>query len=88
MLSLLVQTLGTCCQTIQQSQAMFHQVHTPRQEQDASSTLDGDQECERKEKRTLFSGSMFSGNPGQGTPKFAQGQGSARGGKVQILTKT
>ena len=29
------------------SQAMFHQVHTPRQQQDTSSKLDGDQKCER-----------------------------------------
>ena len=60
------------------SQAMFHRVHTPRHEQDTSSKLDGDQDCERNAKRTTFSGSVFPGCHGQGTPKFAQDQGSAR----------
>ena len=60
------------------SPAVFHQVHTPRQEQDTSSKLDGDQDCERNEKRTTFSGPVFSRSHGQGTPKFALDQGSAR----------
>ena len=49
-------------------QAMFHQVHTPRQEQDTSPKLDGDQDFERNTKRTAFPGSVFSGCHGQGTP--------------------
>ena len=36
------------------SQAMLHQVDTPRQEQDTSSKPDGDQECERNAKRTTL----------------------------------
>ena len=43
------------------SQAIFHQVHTPRQELSTSSKLDGDQNGERNATRTLFSGSVFSG---------------------------
>ena len=57
--------------------SLFHQVHTPRQEQDTSK-LDGDQDCERNAKRTAFPGSVFSGSHGEGTPKFVQDQGSAR----------
>ena len=60
------------------SQAMFHQVLTPRQELDASSKLDGDHNYERNAKRTMFSGSLFCGGHGQGTPKFAQDQGLGR----------
>ena len=60
------------------SQAIFHQVHTPRQELSTSSKLDGDQNGERNATRTLFSGSVFSGGHGQGTPKFAKDQGVGR----------
>ena len=60
------------------SQVMFLQVHTPRQDQDTSSNLAGDQECERSAKRTAFCASVFSGSHGQGTPKVAQDQGSTR----------
>ena len=49
------------------SQAIFHQVHTPRQELSTSSKLDGDQNGERNATRTLFSGSVFSGGHGQDT---------------------
>ena len=60
------------------SQAMFHQGHTPRLEQDTSSKLDGNQEYERNAKRTTFSGSVFFESHSQGTPKFVQAFGSAR----------
>ena len=60
------------------SQAMFHQGHTPRQEQDTSSKLDGNQEYERNAKRTTFSGSVFCESHSQGTPKCVQAFGSAR----------
>ena len=60
------------------SQAIFHQVHTPRQELSTSSKLDGDHNGERNATRTLFSGSVFSGGHGQGTPKFAKDQGVGR----------
>ena len=52
------------------SQAMFHQVHTPRQEQRTSSKLGGYREYERKAKRTFVSGSSLFGSHSQGTPKF------------------
>ena len=42
------------------SQAIFHQVHTPRQELTTSSKLDGDQNDERNATRTLFSASAWS----------------------------
>ena len=60
------------------SQAIFHQVHTPGQELSTSSKLNGDQNGERNATRTLFSGSVFSGGHGQGTPKFAKDQGVGR----------
>ena len=60
------------------SQAMFHQVHTPRQEPDTSSKLDGVQECEINARRNTFSGSVLSGSHRQGTTKCVQSQGSAR----------
>ena len=82
------------------SQAMFHHhKKTPRQVQDTSSKLDGDQECERNAIRTTFSGSVFSGSHSQGTPKSVDrnescvetvslDQNRPRGGKVHCSTKT